>query len=305
MSSILASLTRTPEQLATDRTNRLASITKWNTLRDNFKSDYYKDKRHILPDDLDEIKEFLRKRVTELRKNTTMTTEALDLLNNNIDTQHYDALVENYKARVKFATFWEDIAKVLATAESAASQPMKTFVAGAIAWMKTPSNKYLSPDDYDVKMDDLLETGSHLIDNRSVSVTGIKEWLASIASNEDAKQDIFSVTDMIVKMLGITGIIVAAFLAVVLGLMGASLASNMNAYRGIGFRILYMLYGFIFFPIVIMWALWRWIGVGKKPEFFAFLPVYEGRIEARLPAYLFSWAAFDSLSEAKKTELLT
>jgi len=95
------------------------------------------------------------------------------------------------------------------------------------------------------------------------------------------------------RMFGTMGIVLIVFFTFVVGIFGASLATNLNVYRPMGFRILYALYGFFFFWIVIPYAvLWRWIWKGKQPRFYALIPIIPYFIENRFLAICFSWLSF-------------
>ena len=280
MAALLANLTTSPEQASTDRTNRLESITHYNNLLDKFKTDYYKDKRHILPQDLEEIKSFLRERLAFLRKSTTLSTSALDALNNDPLTQKFEALQENFQARAEFATFFEDItAEVdkapLMTATSEKVLALKAFLLKATSWMT--ANKYLSSEDYDAKMDELLEAGSQLLDKRAFSASNVREWLKVVEADEEMKQDTFDVGDVFKKMFTTAAGIVGVFLVIAFGLLGSSLAMNMLVYRNAIFRVLAGIFGFLFFPFIIGWSLVRRFWYRKAPEFFAAFPFVEGQ----------------------------
>ena len=280
MAALIASFTTSPEQAALDRTNRLESITKYNNLLEKYKTDYYKDKRHILPADLEEMKGFLRERLAFLRKSTTLPTTALDALNNDPLTQKFEALQENFQARAEFASFFEDIQTEvekapLTTAASEKVVALKAFLLKARAWMT--ANKYLSSDDYEAKMDELLETGSQLLDKRTLSTTNVREWLQSVSVDEEMKQDTFDVGDVFKKMFATAAGIVGVFLVLLFGLLGSSLAMNMMIYRNAALRVLAGVFGFIFFPFIIGWGLVRRIWYSRAPEFFAAFPLFEGK----------------------------
>jgi len=297
MTELLNRFTATPEQTANDRTNRLESITKWNGLLEKYRGDYYKDPRRILPTDLEEMKMFLRDRLSILRKSTTLSTTALDGLNNNLETQKFEALQENYQARAELSTFLDDLEAELekgpATAEKVLA--LKACLTKSRIWMMSPANKYLSSEDYDAHMEELLEAGSQLLDKRALNVGNVREWLKTVEADEQMKQDTFDVGDMFKKMFTTAAGLVGVFLLILFGLLGASLAMNMNLYRNVGFRILYFLYGFVFFPFPIVRMLFLWFMQSRRPEFFAILPFVEGEKSG--------WFTFVPLTPEKKTEL--
>jgi hypothetical protein len=95
------------------------------------------------------------------------------------------------------------------------------------------------------------------------------------------------------KVGGVLSTILFTFLLVVGGIYGAHLATNLNIYRSWPYRLLYAIYGFIFFPVVIVYVLgYRWWWKGKKPRFYALLPLIPYFINQPLLAQLLSWASF-------------
>ena len=87
--------------------------------------------------------------------------------------------------------------------------------------------------------------------------------------------------------------ILFAFALVAGGMYGAHLATNLNLYRSWPYRLLYAIYGFIFFPIVIGYVLgYRWWWKGKKPEYYALLPLIPYYINNPLMSTLFSWLSY-------------
>jgi hypothetical protein len=74
---------------------------------------------------------------------------------------------------------------------------------------------------------------------------------------------------------------------------GAHLSTNLNLYRSWPYRILYAVYGFIFFPVVILYVLgYRWFWKGKKPRYYAVLPLIPYYINHPILANLFSWLSY-------------
>jgi hypothetical protein len=119
-----------------------------------------------------------------------------------------------------------------------------------------------------------------------------------------ASRSQFNTGRFVAKVGGVLSTILFAFLLVVGGMYGAHLATNLNIYRSWPYRLLYAIYGFIFFPVVIVYVLgYRWFWKGKKPRFYALLPLIPYFINQPLLAQLFSWTSFkpddvlDSLQE--------
>ena len=106
------------------------------------------------------------------------------------------------------------------------------------------------------------------------------------------------------KVGGVVSTIITAFIFIVGGLYGAHLATNLNVYRSWPYRLLYTVYGFIFFPVVILYVLgYRWWWKGKKPRYYALLPLIPYFVKQPVLAQLLSWLTFrpddvmDSLQE--------
>jgi hypothetical protein len=114
----------------------------------------------------------------------------------------------------------------------------------------------------------------------------------AMADAEERKT--FSVKRLINRVLKITSSVLGVFLLIALGLFGASLATNLNVYRGWPYRLLYMVYGAVFFLIVIPYVLlWRWLYQHKRPRFYALIPLISTPIQNPLLATLLSWFTFE------------
>ena len=114
----------------------------------------------------------------------------------------------------------------------------------------------------------------------------------ALADAEERKT--FSVKRMFRRAFGVTMNILHIFLFIALGVFGASLATNLNVYRGWPYRLLYAIYGFVFFFVVIPYVLlWRWLYQKKRPRFYALIPLIGSPIENNLLATLLSWFTFE------------
>jgi len=103
----------------------------------------------------------------------------------------------------------------------------------------------------------------------------------------------FSVNRLFKRALDITLQIVKVFVLIALILFGASLATNLNIYRTLPYRIFYAFYGALFFFVVIPYVLlWRWAYKGKRPKFYGLLPILDFQISNPILAALFSWMSF-------------
>ena len=105
--------------------------------------------------------------------------------------------------------------------------------------------------------------------------------------------DEFSWKRLLGRVVSITFQIVILFLLIVVGLYGSSLATNLNIYREAPIRVLYAIYGFLFFWIVIPYSLiYRWWWKGKKPVFYAFIPLVPYKFNNHYAAMFLSWMSF-------------
>ena len=112
-------------------------------------------------------------------------------------------------------------------------------------------------------------------------------------ADADSNSSDFSWTRLFARIISITTTIVMIFLLVVAGLYGASLATNLNLYQTWPIRVLYAIYGFLFFWAVIPYVLlYRWWWKGKKPVFYAFMPLIPYKLDNRYAAMMFSWMSY-------------
>jgi hypothetical protein len=102
-----------------------------------------------------------------------------------------------------------------------------------------------------------------------------------------------SITPMITSMVGTSFSIVSIGLLIGIGILGASLATNLNVYREWTYRLYYLVYGFLFSPIVILYVyLYRWWWKGKRPRFYALFPLVPYRLNHPWTAQFFSWLSY-------------
>lgn len=114
----------------------------------------------------------------------------------------------------------------------------------------------------------------------------------AMADAEERKT--FSVKRLFKRAFSITGKVVGVFLILALCIFGASLATNLNVYRALPYRLLYAIYGAIFFFVVIPYVLlWRWAYQHKRPRFYALIPIFGTPFENPIAATLLSWFTFE------------
>lgn len=122
-------------------------------------------------------------------------------------------------------------------------------------------------------------------------------------------EDTGTVTSVMVSAIGTTTTIVLTGLFLGMGILGASLATNLNLYREWSFRIFYFIYGFLFSPIVILYVyLYRWWWKEKRPRFYALFPLIPYRLNHPWAIQFFSWLSYkpddyvDALKEWRKEQ---
>lgn len=121
------------------------------------------------------------------------------------------------------------------------------------------------------------------------------------AAEERAK---FSFSRLFGTVFGTFLTIFLIFLLFFSAVLGSSMATNLNLYRSLPFRIFYAIYGFVFFFLVIPYVLgYRWFWKGHKPKFYSLIPIIPYHLDNRFTAFLFSWLSYkpddqiDSLKE--------
>jgi hypothetical protein len=123
---------------------------------------------------------------------------------------------------------------------------------------------------------------------------------------EQAERDKFDLGRLIQRIFSTTFSIIGAFVLFAAAVWGSSLATNLNIYRDFPYRLLYTIYGFLFFIVVIPYAmLYRWFWLGKKPRYYALIPLLPYHLDHPFMAFLFGWLSFkpdDQMSALKEWE---
>jgi len=116
---------------------------------------------------------------------------------------------------------------------------------------------------------------------------------AAAAVEKEKERDTFDVTRGATRTLNTIWAVINYFLMLILALFGSSLAVNLNVYHDWPVRLLYAIYGFLFFFLVIPYVvLYRWWGYGLKPRFYAVLPMIPYKINNYWLAFFFSWLSY-------------
>ena len=159
-----------------------------------------------------------------------------------------------------------------------------------------------SAEDYAKKMEESKKKTAELEASLAASSTEEKQRkrkeaadaeVAAEATAERKRRETFSTGGAIGEALGIIFTILLVFLLLSFGILGASLATNLNIYHSAPYRVFYAIYGFFFFFLVIPYVLgYRWWYQGKKPKFYALVPLVPYHFDHQLTAFFLSWMSY-------------
>ena len=144
-------------------------------------------------------------------------------------------------------------------------------------------------------------------EDNSKEIEKKKEEAERLAKAKDEKEKAEFNPSRLFKKAG-SGVVTAFWIAVVLAfaILGGSLAANEAVVRPTPYKILYFIYGFLFFPVVILYFVGRYFLTGKTPYFASyFIPLYEyNPLEMKQDSFfqrLVWYQANPVVTEAQKT----
>jgi hypothetical protein len=113
------------------------------------------------------------------------------------------------------------------------------------------------------------------------------------AAKAAADAETFSAGRMTKRALSYVAQILFGFAIFAGAIWGMSLAVNLNVNKDFPYKILYAIYGFIFFFLVIPYSMfYRWMWLGKKPRYYSLLPLVPRHLEHPITVALFSWISY-------------
>jgi len=113
------------------------------------------------------------------------------------------------------------------------------------------------------------------------------------AAKAAADAETFSGSRLAKRALAYTAWILFGFAIFAGAIWGMSLAVNLNVHKDLPYKILYAIYGFIFFILVIPYSMfYRWMWLGKKPRYYSLLPLVPRHLEHPITVSLFSWISY-------------
>jgi hypothetical protein len=127
-------------------------------------------------------------------------------------------------------------------------------------------------------------------EKKEADANALKAEVAKKKAEQDAE---FKVGRLFGRVIGTALQVLLIFAIIGLGLLGASLATNLNLYRDWPYRVLYLIYGFIFSPLVVSYVFaYRWLIQGKRPRFYTLFPLVPYKFENKWAARMLSWISY-------------
>ncbi len=293
-----------PEAIAAQKeqktANRNARQEELDRLRE--KLDFYTTEKKVatlLPEDVETMKKFLKGRISTIQSQPAMTEDAVLTLKDNKESQKYDNLDESVRIRAKFNELYTGYKKAYEEERDALKKkgtPVPdSFAVGirisddALSWLK--KNQFESPDMYDDKRKEYDELFASKTGGQQLGNAEQQKEKAEKAQAEC--RDTFSISGLFKDLGNYVGSYLGLFLLFTAMLLGSSLAVNLNLYKHWSFRVLYAIYGAIFFLLVIPYTLfYRWAWLGKRPKFYSLIPLFPYHWNNRFAQILLGWISF-------------
>ena len=285
------------EKKTADRNARNEELERLRGLLDDYTNE--RKIRDLLPDDVESIKKFLKTRISAIQSQPTMTEDQLLALKGTKESQNYDNFLESVKIRAKFhtefATLKDSYQKEIDGMKAkGAKVPNSMYLAvkicdEALAWLK--KSQFETPDVYDDKRHELKSRYTAQADGASLGDPSAQSETA-VDAQAKARQE-FSFGGLLKEVSAYVGGYLAIFLIITGMILGSSLATNLNLYKNWAFRILYAIYGAIFFFVVIPYVLlYRWAFNGHRPKFYSLIPLFPYHWNSRFAQILFGWISY-------------
>lgn len=139
-----------------------------------------------------------------------------------------------------------------------------------------------------------------------------KEAQAKKEAEEKAEQERiqneraeFSFSRLLGRILKTILIILVVAIIIIGAMYGSSLATNLNVYKSAPFRVIYAIWGFLFFWVVIPYVwIYRRFWLKKTPRFYAILPLVPYHFNHWFMNKFFDWITFnpEDVDELKEWE---
>jgi len=299
------------KELAAKQSACNKEIAVWNEKQTFASTDDFK--KTTLAEDVLYFQQFINVRLGVL-KPRILSQNDIDILNDNTDTVNYNKMMKTRGDRYAFKTRLTDTqskfqGKIKVLQDKGTPVPpcfpqVVQLMADSLKWFEI--TKFVDKSVYTDKMSAIDKQAKDLLKEFAADLNNPDAAAAAAQEKHNEDQQKFNPTGMILQIITIVAIIVGVFLLVFLGIFGASLATNLNLYRSAPFRVLYMIYGFIFCFLVIPYVLlYRWWWKGKRPLFYAFIPLVPYHFDNYYAGQLFSWMSYrpdDQIASLKEWE---
>ena len=267
--------------------------------------------KDTLPEDVTYVRDFIKERIKQLQ---TYTLSAMDIdkLNMSKDTQNFNIMMETIPVRFRFKTdltrgiqHWNATIKDLKDKKQTVPPSYPKLVARIekeLPWFA--QQKFVEAQVYQKELKLLEQDAQTLLKGTGADMNDPDMSKQAAEEAHDTARNEFSISRLLGKILGTTVSILAVFLLIVFGVFGSSLATNLNLYHTAPYRVLYAIYGFVFFFLVIPYVLlYRWWWKGKQPRFYSLIPLVPYHFDNYYAGILLSWMSYmpddriDSLKE--------
>jgi len=289
-----------------------AEIAEWNKKLEKTKDTNFINK--TLPDDLTYVTKFIKDRI-KILKTYTLSAAAIDALNTNQDAEHFNIMMATLMNRYTFKTQidnaitqWTTIIKDLETKKQKVPPTYHTLlkrIQNELPWFN--KQKFVEAEVYDTQFKHLVEDAGTILQGTGAALHDSDKSLKAAESADDAARNEFSITRLVGSAVGIIITILTTFLIFLGGVYGSSLATNLNLHHNAAYRVLYAIFGFLFFFLVIPYVLlYRWWWKGKKPRFYSLIPLVPYHFDNYYAGLLFSWMSYrpdDRVQALKEWEL--
>jgi hypothetical protein len=289
-----------------------AEIERWNSKLATVNGVAFT--KATLPEDVTYLVEFIKERIKKLKTYKLSSTD-IDALNINNDTQNFNIAMSVAPARYSFKvrctdaiTQFNKMIKELKDKKQTVPPSYPKLVKRIekeLPWFA--KQKFVEADVYDKEFKLLAEDAGVIMNGTGGSIHDPDMSKKAAMDAHDEARNEFSILRLLGNVLGTTMTILMVFLLVVFGVYGSSLATNLNLYHAAPYRVLYAIYGFIFFFVVIPYVLlYRWWWNGKKPRFYSLIPLVPYHFDNYYTGLALSWMSYkpDDQVESLKEWLL-
>ena len=253
-----------------------------------------------LPEDITYLIAFIKDRIKKLKTFTLSSTD-IDRLNTSTETQQFNTMMATVEKRHSFKTtctngiqMWNSMIKDLQDKKQTvppAYPKIVTRIEKELPWFA--KQKFADGDVYDKELDLLKQDADTILKGTGADLHDPDMSKQAAIDANDKERAEFSASRLFGNVLSTTMKIVLAFLLVVGGVYGSSLATNLNLYHEAPYRVLYAIYGFLFFLLVIPYVLlYRWWWKGLKPRFYSLIPLVPYHFDNYYAGILLSWMSY-------------